>query len=190
MARGSSAVNSRDRNFTGAKLRRDLAASQERLASGTCNRWMRSDAADICRCEPQQGAGAGSGTEDCGAARAPSASRNAPVRLLQESGDCTALKADRPRRQGDAQRHWRGSGAYNVQIVGGHEAQADCRSSRCIVRFPISGCWPRQARAARTSLGVVADRGGWLTRDTSRSRTSPGARRRGSRRMCFEAHTA
>ena len=51
-------MNSRDRNFTGAKLRRDLAASQQRLG-----RYLRQmdemDADGPGRGAPQQGAGAG-----------------------------------------------------------------------------------------------------------------------------------
>ena len=73
------AVNRRDRNFTGAKLRRDLAASQERLER-SLQQMDEMDAAGHGRYEPQPGAGAGagSGTKDYGAARAPGASRNAP----------------------------------------------------------------------------------------------------------------
>ena len=59
-------MNSRDRNFTGAKLRHDLAASQERL-----ERYLQQmdemDAGRHGRCEPQQGAG--SGTKDYGSCR-------------------------------------------------------------------------------------------------------------------------
>ena len=71
------AVNSRDRSFIGAKLRRDLAASQERLVR-YLQQMDEMDAADMADASTQQGAGAGSGTEDYGAARAPCASRNAP----------------------------------------------------------------------------------------------------------------
>ena len=50
------AVNSRDRNFTGAKLRRDLAASQERL-----ERYLQQmdemDAAEVADASPSKGRG-------------------------------------------------------------------------------------------------------------------------------------
>ena len=45
--------------------------------SGTCSRWMRWTRPTWPMRAPARG-GPGSGTEDCGAARAPSASRNAP----------------------------------------------------------------------------------------------------------------
>ena len=117
------AVNSRDRNFTGAKLRRDLAASQERL-----ERYLQQmdemDAADMADASPSKGRGRDwhRRLRRCESARRVS---KRTVRRCRRVARTSSL-ADRP--QGDAQWHWRGGGVQRANR-GGHEAQADCRAA-------------------------------------------------------------
>ena len=79
------AVNSRDRNFTGAKLRRDLAASQERLER-SLRQMDEMDAAEVAEASPRKGRGRDR-------AQKMTALRERPARLethrkaLQESGE-------------------------------------------------------------------------------------------------------
>ena len=119
------AVNSRDRNFTGAKLRRDLAASQERL-----ERYLQQmdemDAADMADASPSKGRGRDL-AQKITALRERQARLETHRKALQEKWREPAL-ADRSRRQGDAQWHWRGGGVQRADR-GGHEAQADCRAA-------------------------------------------------------------
>ena len=172
------AVNSRDRNFTGAKLRRDLAASQERLER-SLQQMDEMDAAEVADASPSQGQ-----VRDL--AQKIAALRERQARLethrtaLQESGEAQLSLTDP-----DARAMHSGTGVgvgYNAQIAVDtkHKLIAEQQVHRQVSDLGLLAETP-QARHARTSAssGSIL----WLTRDTSRSRTSPGARRRGSRRM-------
>ena len=78
-------MNSRDRNFTGAKLRRDLAASQQRL-----ERYLRQmdemDAADLADASPSQGRGRDL-AQKITALRERQARLETHRKALQESGE-------------------------------------------------------------------------------------------------------
>ena len=156
------AVNSRDRNFTGAKQRRDLAASQERL-----ERYLQQmdemDAAEVADASPSQGQ-----VRDL--AQKITALRERQVRLethrkaLQESGE-TQLSLTGP----DARAMHSGTGVgvgvyiYNVQIAVDMKRKLIAEQQ---VHRQVSdlGLLAETARAARTSLGVeridaVVDKG-------------------------------
>ena len=107
------AVNSRDRNFTGAKLRRDLAASQERL-----ERYLRQmdemDAADMADARPSKGRGRDL-AQKITALRERQARLETHRKALQESGEDQLSLTDP-----DARAMHSGTGVgvgYNVQIA-------------------------------------------------------------------------
>ena len=107
------AVNSRDRNFTGAKLRRDLAASQERL-----ERYLQQmdemDAADMADASPSKGRGRDL-AQKITALRERQARLETHCKALQESGEDQLSLTDP-----DARAMHSGTGVgvgYNVQIA-------------------------------------------------------------------------
>ena len=170
------AVNSRDRNFTGAKLRRDLAASQERL-----ERYLQQmdemDAADMADASPSKGRGRDL-AQKITALRERQARLETHRKALQESGE-NQLSLTDP----DARAMHSGTGVgvgYNVQIAVDtkHKLIAEQQVHSQVSDLGLLAETGR-ARASASSGSML-----WLTRDTSRSRTSPSARRRGSRRMC------
>ena len=83
----------------------------------------------------------------------------------------TRSLADRPRRQGDAQWHWRGGVGYNVQIAVDtkHKLIAEQQVPSQVSDL---GLLAETGRAARTSLGVeridaVADKGYFKVEDSA-----------------------
>ena len=107
------AANSRDRNFTGAKLRRDLAASQERL-----ERYLQQmdemDAADLADASPSKGRGRDL-AQKITALRERQARLETHRKALQESGEDQLSLTDP-----DARAMHSGTGVgvgYNVQIA-------------------------------------------------------------------------
>ena len=117
-------MNSRDRNFTGAKLRRDLAASQERL-----ERYLQQmdemDAADMADASPSKGQ-VRDLAQKITALRERQARLETHRKALQESGEDPLSLTDP-----DARAMHSGTGVGGAQRAdrGGHEAQADCRAA-------------------------------------------------------------
>ena len=157
------AVNSRDRNFTGAKLRRDLAASQERL-----ERYLQQmdemDAAEVADASPSQGQ-VRDLAQKIAALRERQARLETHRKALQESGEAPLSLTDPDAR---AMHSGTGVGVWGIQRAdrGGHEAQADCRAAGVYSGFRLA----ETARAARTSLGVeridaVTDKGYFKVED-------------------------
>ena len=153
------AVNSRDRNFTGAKLRRDLAASQERL-----ERYLQQmdemDAADMADASPSKGR-VRDLAQKIAALRERQAHLETHRKALQESGEAQLSLPDP-----DARAMHSGTGVgvgYNVQIAVDTKHTLIAEQQ---VHSQVSdlGRLAKTARAARTSLGVeridaVADKG-------------------------------
>ena len=153
------AVNSRDRNFTGAKLRRDLAASQERL-----ERYLQQmdemDAADMADASPSKGR-VRDLAQKIAALRERQARLETHRKALQESGEAQLSLPDP-----DARAMHSGTGVgvgYNVQIAVDTKHTLIAEQQ---VHSQVSdlGRLAETARAARTSLGVeridaVADKG-------------------------------
>ena len=184
------AVNSRDRNFTGAKLRRDLAASQERL-----ERYLQQmdemDAADMADASPSQGQ-VRDLAQKIAALRERQARLETHRKALQESGEAQLSLTDP-----DARAMHSGTGVgvgYNAQIAVDTKHKLIAEQQ---VHSQVSdlGLLAETARAARTSLGVeridaVADKGYYKVEDiagceaagitpyVAKPRRSP-ARRRG-----------
>ena len=145
------AVNSRDRNFTVAKLRRDLAASQERL-----ERYLQQmdemDAADMADASPSKG-------------RVRDLAQK--ITALRESGEDQLSLTDP-----DARAMHSGTGVgvgYNVQIAVDtkHKLIAEQQAHSQVSDL---GLLAETGRAARTSLGVeridaVADKGYFKVED-------------------------
>ena len=159
------AVNSRDRNFTGAKLRRGLAASQERL-----ERYLRQmdemDAADMADASPSKGRGRDL-AQKITALRERQARLETHRKALQESGE-DQLSLTGP----DARAMHSGTGVgvgYNVQIAVDTKHKLIAGQQ---VHSQVSdlGLLAETARAARTSFGVeridaVADKGYFKVED-------------------------
>ena len=145
------AVNSRDRNFTVAKLRRDLAASQERL-----ERYLQQmdemDSADMADASPSKGRGRDLAQK---------------ITALRESGEDQLSLTDP-----DARAMHSGTGVgvgYNVQIAVDTKHKLIAEQQ---VHSQVSdlGLLAETGRAARTSLGVeridaVADKGYFKVED-------------------------
>lgn len=116
------AVNSRDRNFTEAKLRRELAASQERL-----ERYLQQmDEMDAADESPRKGR-VRDLAQKIAALRERRARLETHRKALQDSGE-EQLSLTDP----DARAMHSGTGVgvgYNVQIAVDGEAQADCRAA-------------------------------------------------------------
>ena len=158
-------MNSRDRNFTGAKLRRDLAASQERL-----ERYLQQmdemDAADLAEASPRKGRGRDL-AQKITALRERQARLETHRKALRESGEDQLSLTDP-----DARAMHSGTGVgvgYNVQIA------VDTKH-KLIAEQPVHsqvsdlGLLAETGRAARTSLGVeridaVADKGYFKVED-------------------------
>ena len=164
------AVNNQDRNFTEAKLRRDLAASQERL-----ERYLQQmdemDAAEVADASPSQGQ-VRDLAQKIAALRERQARLETHRKALQESGEAQLSLTDP-----DARAMHSGTGVgvgYNAQIPVDTKHKLIAEQQ---VHSQVSDWSRRHARHARASASSGSMR--WLTRDTSRSRTSPGARRRG-----------
>ena len=159
------AVNSRDRNFTGAKLRRDLAASQERL-----ERYLQQmdemDAAEVADASPGKRR-VWDLAQKIAALRERQARLETHRKALQESGDAQLSLTDP-----DARAMHSGTGVgvgYNVQIAVDTKHKLIAEQQ---VHSQVSdlGLLAETARAARTSLGVerieaVADKGYFKVED-------------------------
>ena len=159
------AVNSRDRNFTGAKLRRGLAASQERL-----ERYLRQmdemDAAEVADASPSKGRGRDL-AQKITALRERQARLETHRKALQESGEDQLSLTDP-----DARAMHSGTGVgvgYNVRIAVDTKHKLIAEQQ---VHSQVSdlGLLAETARAARTSLGVeridaVADKGYFKVED-------------------------
>ena len=159
------AVNSRDRNFTGAKLRRDLAASQERL-----ERYLQQmdemDAADMADASPSKGRGRDL-AQKITALRERQARLETHRKALRESGEDPLSLTDP-----DARAMHSGTGVgvgYNVQIAVDtkHKLIAEQQAHSQVSDL---GLLAETGRAARTSLGVeridaVADKGYFKVED-------------------------
>ena len=159
------AVNSRDRNFTGAKLRRDLAASQERL-----ERYLQQmdemDAADMADASPSKGRGRDL-AQNITALRERQARLETHRKALQESGEDQLSLTDP-----DARAMHSGTGVgvgYNVQIAVDTKHKLIAEQQ---VHSQVSdlGLLAETGRGARASLGVeridaVADKGYFKVED-------------------------
>ena len=159
------AVNNRDRNFTGAKLRRDLAASQERL-----ERYLQQmdemDAAEVADASPSKGR-VRDLAQKIAALRERQARLETHRKALQESGEAQLSLTDP-----DARAMHSGTGVgvgYNVQIAVDTKHKLIAEQQ---VHSQVSdlGLLAETARAARASLGVeridaVADKGYFKVED-------------------------
>ena len=159
------AVNSRDRNFTGAKLRRDLAAHQERLER-SLQQMDEMDAAEVADASPSKGQ-VRDRAQKIAALRERQARLETHRKALQESGEAQ-LSLTGP----DARAMHSGTGVgvgYNAQIAVDtkHQLIAEQQVHRQVSDL---GLLAEPARAARTSLGVeridaVADKGYFKVED-------------------------
>ena len=159
------AVNNRDRNFTEAKLRRDLAASQERL-----ERYLQQmdemDAAEVADASPGKRR-VWDLAQKIAALRERQARLETHRKALQESGEAQLSLTDP-----DARAMHSGTGVgvgYNVQIAVDTKHKLIAEQQ---VHSQVSdlGLLAETARAARASLGVeridaVADKGYFKVED-------------------------
>ena len=171
------AVNSRDRNFTEAKLRRELAASQERLERHL-QQMDEMDAADAADESPGKGR-VRDLAQKIAALRERRARLETHRKVLQDRGE-EQLSLTDP----DARAMHSGTGVgvgYNVQIAvdAKHKLIAEQQ-----VHSQVSdlGLLAETAGAVRARAWTSSGSMRWPTRGISRSRILPGARRRESRR--------